>query len=70
MQQSITGYHKDDENHWVAELICGHYQHVRHDPPWQNRLWVTSQMGRQSMLGYCLNCVKCDRGVSEDFQSK
>ena len=33
MQQAIVGFHLDEENHWVAELACGHGQHVRHDPP-------------------------------------
>lgn len=33
MQQRITGFHLDEENHWVAELECGHFQHTRHDPP-------------------------------------
>ena len=42
MKQPITGYHKDDENHWVAQLACGQNQHVRHDPPWVNRNWVTA----------------------------
>ncbi|WP_372983133.1 DUF3565 domain-containing protein, partial [Marinobacter sediminum] len=21
-------------------MSCGHFQHVRHNPPWQNRPWV------------------------------
>ncbi|MCV6623091.1 MAG: DUF3565 domain-containing protein, partial [Cellvibrionaceae bacterium] len=37
MKQPIVGYHQDEENHWVARLACGHFQHVRHDPPWTNR---------------------------------
>lgn len=60
MKQPITGYHKDSENHWVAELGCGHTQHVRHDPPWMERPWVTTDEGRQSRLGTELNCVRCD----------
>ncbi|MET0349673.1 MAG: DUF3565 domain-containing protein, partial [Rhizobacter sp.] len=40
MDQPITGFHQDDEQHWVAQLACGHNQHVRHDPPWQLRPWV------------------------------
>ena len=40
MQQAIVGFHLDDEGHFVADLACGHTQHVRHDPPWQNRTWV------------------------------
>lgn len=38
MQQAIIGFHLDEEDHWVADLVCGHAQHVRHNPPWQNRL--------------------------------
>jgi len=63
---SIVGYHLDDENHWVAELSCGHFQHVRHEPPWMTRPWVLTKKGRQSMLGYQLNCKKCDRGEPVD----
>ncbi|HNL36500.1 MAG TPA: DUF3565 domain-containing protein, partial [Agitococcus sp.] len=33
MQQAIVGFHTDEENHWVAELACGHNQHTRHNPP-------------------------------------
>ena len=51
MQSAIINYHLDEEKHWVAELECGHFQHVRHNPPWQNRSWVTSENGRQAKLG-------------------
>lgn len=66
MEQPIIGYHKDDEDHWVARLACGHHQHVRHNPPWVERPWVTTKMGRASMLGTRLNCVKCDRREPAD----
>lgn len=66
MRQPIVDYHQDQDRHWVAELACGHFQHVRHDPPWVERSWVTSQAGRRSMLGFHLNCVKCDRGEPRD----
>ena len=49
MQQKITGYHLDEEQHWVAELACGHNQHVRHNPPWVSRPWVTTPEGRARM---------------------
>ncbi|XKH02418.1 DUF3565 domain-containing protein [Marinobacter nauticus] len=68
MKQTIVGYHKDDENHWVAQLACGHNQHVRHDPPWVNRPWVTTRMGRESMLGFELNCKKCDQHAPPDVR--
>ncbi|WP_077754939.1 DUF3565 domain-containing protein [Shewanella psychrophila] len=66
MKQSIVGYLKDDENHWVAILQCEHYQHVRHMPPWIIRPWVITTEGRTSMLGYKLNCKKCDLGLPKD----
>jgi hypothetical protein len=58
--RAITGFHLDDEGHWVAELECGHGQHVRHDPPWQVREWVTTEAGRKSRLGTELDCLRCD----------
>lgn len=60
MQQAIVGFHQDEENHWVAELACGHGQHVRHNPPWQNRPWVITEQGRKEKLGVMLECKKCD----------
>jgi len=51
---------------WVAELACGHNQHVRHNPPWQLREWVTTQNGRDNKIGHLLNCKKCDRNDKLD----
>jgi len=66
MDRSITGFHLDAEGHWVAELACGHFQHVRHDPPWINRPWTQTAQGRQSVLGQTLACRKCDQGAPPD----
>ena len=66
MQKRITGFHQDDENHWVAELECGHFQHTRHDPPWVSRPWAATPEGRASMLGHTLQCKKCDEGAPPD----
>lgn len=68
MRQAITGYHQDDEGHWVAELACGHFQHVRHNPPWIMRRWVITAAGRARMLGHLLRCKKCDEGAPADAQ--
>jgi hypothetical protein len=57
--QAIVGYHVDEEGHWVADLACGHGQHVRHNPPWQNRPWTQSEEGRRRHLGEVLCCRKC-----------
>jgi len=61
MKQPIVGFHKDEKGDWVADLKCGHTQHVRHNPPWQLRAWVTSEEGRKSKIGTGLNCKKCEK---------
>lgn len=61
MQRTIVGFHQDEEQHWVADLDCGHSQHVRHDPPWQIRPWVITGEGRDQHLGTQLDCKLCDR---------
>ena len=63
MQRPITGFHRDEHGDWVAQLDCGHDQHVRHRPPWINRPWVETAEGRASTLGRLLECVKCDAGA-------
>jgi hypothetical protein len=65
MKQAITGFNQDVYGDWVAELACGHAQHVRHNPPWQSRPWVVTKAGRQKMLGVVLGCVLCDRETSK-----
>ena len=58
----IVGFHRDEQGHWVADLACGHGQHVRHDPPWTTRAWVITEEGRREHLGRELPCLKCARG--------
>jgi hypothetical protein len=65
MQRKIVGYHQDDEQHWVADLECGHAQHVRHNPPWVNRPWVVSPHGRRRHLGRLLDCKHCDHQAGQ-----
>lgn len=68
MKQKISGFHLDSENHWVADLDCGHRQHVRHQPPWMERPWVLTEQGRRGFLGVELECKRCDeagRAVAE-----
>lgn len=59
--RKITGYHQDDAGDWVAELDCGHQQHVRHDPPWQIREWVRTAEGRAGRIGTVLLCKLCGK---------
>jgi hypothetical protein len=60
MKQPIIGFHTDDEGDWVADLKCGHSQHVRHNPPWQLRPWVIKEEGRKQFLGFELECKLCN----------
>lgn len=66
MDQKIVGFHQDEEQDWVAELECGHNQHVRHNPPWTNRPWVVTRKGRTKHLGQILACRKCDTNAPKD----
>ena len=61
MKRSIVSFIQDEHHDWVANLECGHSQHVRHRPPFTVREWVTTEQGRSSKLGSGLNCVRCDR---------
>lgn len=62
IRRKIVGFHLDEQNDWVAELECGHQQHVRHNPPWMNRDWVTVAEGRKEHLGHELVCLECREG--------
>ena len=64
MDRRIIGFHQDDEGYWVAELECGHNQHVRHNPPWFVRPWTTTAEGRANMLGSSLRCRLCEADCS------
>ena len=59
MEQTIVGFHQDEHGDWVADLACGHGQHVRHNPPWSERRWVMTEQGRKHRLGEILFCKKC-----------
>jgi tellurite resistance-related uncharacterized protein len=60
MRTTICGFHQDEVGDWVAELHCGHTQHMRHKPPWQNRPWVQSASERAEHLGADIECSLCD----------
>lgn len=57
--QAITDFDRDEHGDWFAVLSCGHTQHMRHDPPWQNRPWVQSEAKRNRYLGTEILCKKC-----------
>jgi hypothetical protein len=58
--RAIVGFRQDDAGDWIADLECGHSQHVRHNPPWMNRPWVVTPEGRAAHLGKELACSKCN----------
>jgi hypothetical protein len=67
VERHIAGFALDDEGHWVALLDCGHRQHMRHRPPFEQRQWVTNPEGRASRLGVAVNCPHCDgQGPASD----
>lgn len=57
--QTIVAFHQDEQKDWVADLSCGHTQHVRHQPPWTLRPWVLNEEDRRQHLGMVLPCRKC-----------
>jgi tellurite methyltransferase len=63
MKTVITGFQKDSTADWVAELQCGHTQHMRHRPPWQERAWVLDDQERARRLGHEIDCPLCDMPV-------
>jgi hypothetical protein len=63
VERAIVGFHRDAEGEWVAELACGHQQHVRHQPPFFPRPWALDDETRHGRLGTPLECRLCDQGV-------
>jgi hypothetical protein len=59
-QTTILGFHQDAAGDWVAELACGHRQHLRHRPPWEVRPWVTDPDARAARVGAPIACPLCD----------
>lgn len=66
MNRTIIGFLRDDGDEWVAELSCGHRQHVRHRPPFQVRPWVLDAQGQRSRIGALFGCPLCDRAKPPD----
>jgi tellurite methyltransferase len=70
MHRPITAFKMDENGDWVAFLSCGHKQHVRHQPPFLDRPWVITEVGRSEKLGEPLNCSSCDRlEMPDDFKA-
>ncbi|MBP8184645.1 MAG: DUF3565 domain-containing protein [Pseudomonas sp.] len=61
----LLDFHQDAQGHWVASLSCGHTQHLRHQPPWQNRPWVLAAEQRQARLGKAFPCGWCRQRAAD-----
>ena len=60
----------DEHGDWVAFLNCGHRQHVRHRPPFEERPWVITEIERSKKIGKPMDCVRCDRfEMPDDFKA-
>jgi len=59
VNRKIVSFSQDEQGDWIAELECGHAQHVRHDPPWMNRPWIVTEEGRAGFIGHALGCIGC-----------
>jgi hypothetical protein len=62
----LIDFAQDADGHWLAILSCGHTQHLRHQPPWQNRAWVLDVKQRTSRLGQPFACGWCAAAVEPD----
>lgn len=67
MKRAIIGFHRDEVGDWVADLACGHTQHVRHNPPLVSRPWVLHEEGRRQFIGQTLDCPECDRSAPKQL---
>jgi tellurite methyltransferase len=59
--RTIVRFGQDDHGDWVAHLSCLHRQHIRHQPPFQERPWILTDWGRAARMGSDIDCPLCDR---------
>jgi hypothetical protein len=69
MNRAIVGFQTDEVGDWVAVLECGHGQHVRHKPPFEDRPWTLTAPGRDSRVGTALNCILCDEEAATSAEA-
>jgi len=66
VKRRIIAFDTDEHGDWRAALECEHFQHVRHDPPLMTRLWVLTEEGRVSRIGFELDCTRCDEEAEKE----
>lgn len=68
MIRTIIDFSVDSDGDWVADLSCYHRQHIRNQPPFQDRAWVLDADGRAGHVGTPIECPLCDRAeLPEDL---
>jgi hypothetical protein len=68
VEQVITHWEQDEQGDWIAHLACGHRQHVRHNPPFQERPWVLTESSRERWVGRPLECRLCDEEAADALE--
>jgi tellurite methyltransferase len=66
VRRTIVGFEQDASGDWVAELSCGHRQHIRHRPPFEVRPWVLDAGARDAKIGTLRDCPLCHESESAD----
>ena len=66
VHRAMTGFRRDDDGAWVAELSCLHSQHIRHEPPFWQAAWIEDDEERARRIGEPLDCPLCDRAELPD----
>lgn len=56
---ATVSFERETDGVFIAHLACGHRQHIRHNPPFQEAAWVATEEGRQAHLGMRLPCPLC-----------
>ncbi len=59
VERTIVAFQQDRAGDWLAVLDCGHTRHLRHDPPWMERAWLTSEAERRRRIGQRIPCQTC-----------
>ncbi|GJL83823.1 MAG: hypothetical protein DHS20C01_34570 [marine bacterium B5-7] len=55
----VSGFSQDSAGDYIIHLDCGHRQHVRHSPPWQERSFVIDGASRRARIGTTWDCPWC-----------
>ena len=66
VHRAMTGFRRDEDGAWIAELSCLHSQHIRHEPPFWEAAWIEDDEERPRRVGQPIECPRCDRAELPD----